>query len=347
MEKRFVVLISIILCGFAFAQDNKKMFQHKDWELACDNTGTCRAAGYQIEGDGLPASLMIERAAGAKQAVKMFINLHSQDDKGVLEMPNNLKVNNIILKDIGEISENYESLQLNIKTVKKLLELIPNSTHINLHSGKLNWNISLDGAKAMLLKMDDMQQRLGTSGALVSKGTKDESAVPPAKAIKSVLVPKLAITTANDLKLIPILAKLVNQKSCEKAFDETNKQILNDFQIVRLDKNNLVFFHLNCWLAPYNGGGSAWSVADKKPYQLELIDDLLNDYSDGEFSSDHKGRGLGDCWVASSWAWNGQTFEQTMQSTSGSCKGFPGGVWHLPTIVSKVVNLNTKKIVKQ
>ncbi|MDU7869659.1 MAG: hypothetical protein E7J78_21350, partial [Pantoea sp.] len=24
--------------GFSFA--------HKDWELACDNTGTCRAAGY-------------------------------------------------------------------------------------------------------------------------------------------------------------------------------------------------------------------------------------------------------------------------------------------------------------
>ncbi|MBY0239227.1 MAG: DUF1176 domain-containing protein [Burkholderiaceae bacterium] len=22
-------------------------FQHHDWEMACDNTGTCRAAGYQ------------------------------------------------------------------------------------------------------------------------------------------------------------------------------------------------------------------------------------------------------------------------------------------------------------
>ena len=26
-------------------------FNHGDWELACDNTGTCRAAGYQ-HGEG-------------------------------------------------------------------------------------------------------------------------------------------------------------------------------------------------------------------------------------------------------------------------------------------------------
>lgn len=26
-------------------------FQHKDWELACDNTGHCTAAGYQRDGD--------------------------------------------------------------------------------------------------------------------------------------------------------------------------------------------------------------------------------------------------------------------------------------------------------
>ena len=24
-------------------------FSHKDWEMACDNTGTCRASGYQSD----------------------------------------------------------------------------------------------------------------------------------------------------------------------------------------------------------------------------------------------------------------------------------------------------------
>ncbi|THA10888.1 DUF1176 domain-containing protein [Rodentibacter pneumotropicus] len=41
-------------------------FQHKDWELACDNIGTCRMAGYgSSEGEeSFPVSLYIERKAG-------------------------------------------------------------------------------------------------------------------------------------------------------------------------------------------------------------------------------------------------------------------------------------------
>ena len=39
-------------------------FQHNDWSLACDNTRTCRAAGYSPEQPGNLLSLMLERAGG-------------------------------------------------------------------------------------------------------------------------------------------------------------------------------------------------------------------------------------------------------------------------------------------
>ena len=46
-------------------------FQHQDWELACDNTGTCRAAGYQSDDDfEQPISMLLTRQAGAKSAVQ-------------------------------------------------------------------------------------------------------------------------------------------------------------------------------------------------------------------------------------------------------------------------------------
>ena len=46
-------------------------FQHKDWELACDNTGICRAAGYQTDDDfEQPMSMLLTRQAGVKTAVK-------------------------------------------------------------------------------------------------------------------------------------------------------------------------------------------------------------------------------------------------------------------------------------
>ena len=45
-------------------------FMHKDWELACDNTGMCRAVGYQSDAQfGHPVSLLISRPAGAGSAV--------------------------------------------------------------------------------------------------------------------------------------------------------------------------------------------------------------------------------------------------------------------------------------
>ena len=45
-------------------------FMHKDWELACDNTGMCRAVGYQSDAAfGHPVSLLISRPAGAGSAV--------------------------------------------------------------------------------------------------------------------------------------------------------------------------------------------------------------------------------------------------------------------------------------
>ena len=45
--------------GFSFA--------HKDWELACDNTGTCRAAGYGVTMGEV--SVLLTRNAGAAQHV--------------------------------------------------------------------------------------------------------------------------------------------------------------------------------------------------------------------------------------------------------------------------------------
>ena len=38
---------------------------YQDWDLVCDNTGTCRMAGYQDESSD-PVSILFTRAAGEK-----------------------------------------------------------------------------------------------------------------------------------------------------------------------------------------------------------------------------------------------------------------------------------------
>jgi len=55
-------------------------FEHKDWEIARDNTRTCRAAGYQI-GDVVPnASVLLTRKAGPHQPVVVALQLAQTAD---------------------------------------------------------------------------------------------------------------------------------------------------------------------------------------------------------------------------------------------------------------------------
>ena len=44
-------------------------FDHEDWQLVCDNTRTCRAAGYQSDAADMPVSVLLTRKAGAGTAV--------------------------------------------------------------------------------------------------------------------------------------------------------------------------------------------------------------------------------------------------------------------------------------
>ena len=51
-------------------------FSNQDWEVACDNTRTCRLAGYQAENNSdLPVSLLLVRRAGANATVDGKVKL--------------------------------------------------------------------------------------------------------------------------------------------------------------------------------------------------------------------------------------------------------------------------------
>lgn len=52
-------------------------FSHKDWEMACDNTGTCRASGYQSDQEiDRPVSVLLTRAAGTTSAVQAKVKFY-------------------------------------------------------------------------------------------------------------------------------------------------------------------------------------------------------------------------------------------------------------------------------
>jgi hypothetical protein len=72
-KRRHLLYVLVVASATAGAYPRSDLpsttFSHKDWELACDNTRTCRAAGYHEEDDGPNATILLTRAAGPNQPV--------------------------------------------------------------------------------------------------------------------------------------------------------------------------------------------------------------------------------------------------------------------------------------
>src|SRR5512139_570127 len=85
--KRTLLTLSLaipLLASEVYANDVTPgiSFQHKDWELACDNTRTCRAAGYQSDDGDLAMSVLLTRMAGPNQPVtaQVMLGSYAEDD---------------------------------------------------------------------------------------------------------------------------------------------------------------------------------------------------------------------------------------------------------------------------
>ncbi|CAM4425149.1 hypothetical protein STPA111741_16690 [Stenotrophomonas pavanii] len=102
-------------------------FQHHDWMLACDNTRTCRAAGYQDDvGANLPVSVLLTRKGGPGQPVSAELML-GQYDEVTLPTQLSLQING---KDLGALSLTADTATLCTAQTKALLASLARSSRI-------------------------------------------------------------------------------------------------------------------------------------------------------------------------------------------------------------------------
>ncbi len=317
-------------------------FSHKDWELVCDNTRTCRAAGYQADGrDERLVSMLLTREAGPNTPVFMELQLDDEEKTAVVRA----QVGDLVIPSlaIGKVPQ---------KEAAKLLAVMPDEEELILTAGDQQWKLSLAGLKAILLAMDDEQGRIGTPGALIKKGDKSEQQVLPPIPVRTLIVPQLPPTKKQNKAVMVALDDFLDSK-CEWDEDACRQ----NRSVKRLSEDKLMVSQLS-----YRGASSeAYSVFivnDKLPYNpkpaTDAEDGLLYD-TDGAadgfgdknkvilyVSELHKGV-MSDgrwcwswCWM--SWAWTGSKFEKAEESTSWMCNA----AWDLPTFVSNVVNKNDK-----
>lgn len=306
-------------------------FEYKDWALQCDNTRTCRASGYQDEsGDSQPVSMLISRDAGPGAPVKIELTVYS-DEAG----PDGLQLS--VGRKVFPKLQGKGTTTMPAKDVPELLHQLLNADSAKVRGGKETWTLSLAGVKAVLLKMDEAQGRVGTPGALVRRGERPESSVltplraPKIKAVNP--LPERAGDEALGRRIYTAFAK----DDKETVRDSCNGEDVPADQIAvhRLDGKNLLI-SVPCNMGAYNSSSLLWITNDREPYQPRSVEANGEfDAASGKVHQSMKGRGIGDCWSYEDWQWDGRDFVLSGSGNSGMCRGFPGGAWSLPSYVTE------------
>jgi len=339
-------LLLALAAPMAFpARATDAAFEHIDWQMVCDNTRTCRVAGYQRDDADMPVSVLLTRRAGAGTAIDGRVTLGDGWQESMLDaLPAQFRVALWIDgKNHGEHSMTKTALaaDLTAAQVAALLKALARDSRIEFRAGKVVWALSDSGAAAVLLKMDEFQGRIGTVGAAFRKGKQPEAKVLPPLPAPVVKAAPLAPARPGDTRFIAQHGDAV-RKALRSATDEDSCGDLHEtgeaaqpLQAVRLTKTKMLV-STGCWMAAYNAGSGYWIIDDTAPYRPELVTADATDFDNGTLGATHKARGIGDCWGSEQWTWNGTAFVQTSASSTGMCKGFAGGAWELPTLVTEI-----------
>ena len=337
------VLLLTLLPVAAMATSIKGIGNYQDWDLVCDNTGTCRMAGYQDESSD-PVSILFTRAAGENAAVegKFTILPFGEADRDV-QVGQDIEIwlNGKSLGKVKHISDDAPD-KLTEEQTKALLSGLKKESEIRLTYGKTTLKVSDKGAAAAMLKMDEFQQRLNTPSALIRQGQEKHAVLAPK------VEPKInAVSVKNrkttELKLGEkqydnVLALL--RKAHDGCVDEDLES--QDITIYPLTHNKVLAEAL-CFKGAYQST-NYYAVLDDKLSKVEQV--LAEQYNEAGYDEkqgyafvrgSYKGRALGDCWAGQDAVWNGKIFIRTSHWMTGACKGLPGGTWQLPIFVSNII----------
>ncbi len=300
-------------------------FTIKDWEVACDNTRACEAVGYQADdGDSAPVTLWLGRPAGPTGAVAAKLGVYTEAEVG----PLTLQVGKLTLRGLTSDAE------LSSAQIARLLPALLDADSAEVTDGKAKWRLSLAGMKAALLKMDDLQGRVGTVTALVRPGSKPAGAVLPplpAPVLRPLALPP---ERKQDAALLPVIVKSLPKGGCHEQ-PELSDAGESQSEIHRLSASKMLLL-VECGRGAYQSSFAVWIADDKAPYAAKLVrlpyengmqePELLGAWFDkGTLSSLGKGRGLADCNTQVSWVWTAEGFKLSSSSSGSLCRGVPGG----------------------
>ena len=310
----------------------------KDWQVVCDNTRACRAAGYSAEGSEHPVSLLVARASGPGQPVVAELQLGTLDARAVHPASVALVGGGKSAAAIRIDRNNHAELAPTV--VAALLKTLAAGGDVSFNAGKTTWRVSGNGAVEALQQMDDVQGRTGRPSALVRKGGGNDADVASPMAVPrqdSTRLPTIA-QPGDDALAVRVMASVQSNPDCP-LLDDGGAQ--SRARLWHLDANRLLVTQA-CRATAGGGVDGYWIANQRPPYDAKPVTYSGADYDGtGTLTARSAGGAAGDCGSAESWTWNGFRFEQTYAASFGLCRGVKaGGAWELPSLVSDVIPAN-------
>lgn len=328
-----LLMFTLLVANAAFAAPAQKQFS--DWQVTCNNQNFCSARNTGLH-QGLVMTL--SRGAGARNDVNLRIdlgNLESVDVK-VPPVEPRLRLDGepIVLQQNEWKISPHHLMTNSADAINGLLNAIGNGDKVTLADGA--GVISLSGFKAALLFIDSQQKRIGSETAWIKKGDGPPLSVPPAPPLKEVTASMAAPGPLSHDELNDLLdygTWRMNNSQC--SLDPLRREV----RVFPLTDDKALML-TSCEAGAYNVVYLAWVVSRQKPFVARAIRlrlpfmpdsgstdlELMNagfDEHGKELTTLAKGRGLGDCGVATRWRYDGQRFRLVRYAEEPACDG-----WH-------------------
>jgi hypothetical protein len=340
----FGALLVIGLPTAASAEPASKVF--RDWVAGCDNLRQCTALSLPGELDERMAYVRLQRRGGPADTA--VLSLQIRDIKLKKAFDARLTLDGAPFpaagRSFGGSSPDGEvgTIDLPAQDGEALIAAARKATKLGIAFDDKTFTLSLSGAIAALLWIDEQQRRLGTVTALIRKGDKPATAIPAAPALPVVTAHATSGVPAPDEKTAKTLTtnlrahlKRVAPDTCEDR-PESGSNMDNVWALG--PRSQLV--GLLCYQGAYNMGSAYWIIEQGKVAAARRVafptpsgkpqDELVNssfDPKSGLLDFFSKGRGPADCGTSGIYAWSGSAFVLTSWNEMSVCRGLPPDEW--------------------
>lgn len=328
----------------------------RDWIVACDNLRSCAAYGAGASWAG--AYVRVTRGGAPDATAEIVINVDGPrgssfdlafDDPALPGLPEGPHPQDPTTDGLTALSVTEPA------AVSRLVEAFRHANSIEVtrkaapdgnRDDAENSSISLSGAVAALLWMDEQQGRIGTVTALIRRGQRPASSVPP--------VPAMAVVTAAAVNPAPPPTDVTAAPSpAGRALCGPEEPDAVPMDASRLDGETVLYwYHCEGMSGAYNAAFAFLTAEEGRPDTAvparfvvpaaataagagmgDVEGLLISPYFDPQTATLHsfnKGRGIGDCGTATDWVWDGSAFVLTRYAIMPDCRGIAEEDW--PTL---------------